>query len=118
MVTGHFPFIIVAKPCVGLNPQDCCLAAGSGSMRLSGPALMALEAWPLLAAYGLDGVGRPGFFTQCFEVHALGDALLALMADSADCHTLHQLLADNAQLLLQHWDEMTQVWRSEGSLTH
>ena len=29
---------------------------------------MRLEAWPLLQAYGLEGVGRGGFFTQNFKV--------------------------------------------------
>jgi hypothetical protein len=31
-------------------------------------ALMELERWPLLQAYGLDGVGRGGFFTMNFQV--------------------------------------------------
>ena len=29
---------------------------------------MRLERWPLLQAYGLEGVGRGGFFTQNFKV--------------------------------------------------
>lgn len=32
------------------------------------PKPMELEKWPLLQAYGLEGVGRAGFFTQNFQV--------------------------------------------------
>eukprot|EP00955_Chlamydomonas_euryale_P030329 319857-Chlamydomonas_euryale.AAC.2 len=32
------------------------------------PSPMELEQWPLLNAYGLEGVGRAGFFTQNFKV--------------------------------------------------
>lgn len=32
---------------------------------------MRLERWPLLQAYGLEGVGRGGFFTQNFKVGVL-----------------------------------------------
>ena len=48
----------------------CGLASGSATA--AGPlpqgALMELERWPVLQAYGLDGVGRGGFFTMNFEV--------------------------------------------------
>lgn len=36
------------------------------------PKPMELEKWPLLQAYGLEGVGRAGFFTQNFQVRQLG----------------------------------------------
>ncbi len=36
--------------------------------RVEGSQLMQLEQWPLIQAYGLEGVGRDGFFTQAFEV--------------------------------------------------
>lgn len=55
----------IGIPCGdGAAPQQgapLSLAGNSG-------ALMALERWPLLQAYGLDGVGRSGFFTMNFEV--------------------------------------------------
>lgn len=35
---------------------------------LGGGQLVELERWPLLQAYGLEGVGRSGFFTMNFEV--------------------------------------------------
>lgn len=34
------------------------------------PSPMQLEQWPLLQAVGLEGVGRPGFFTQNFKASA------------------------------------------------
>jgi hypothetical protein len=33
-----------------------------------GPDPMLMEKWPLIQAYGLEGVGRPGFFLQNFKV--------------------------------------------------
>jgi hypothetical protein len=29
---------------------------------------MEVEKWALIQAYGIEGVGRPGFFTMNFEV--------------------------------------------------
>lgn len=34
------------------------------------PSPMELEQWPLVNAFGLEGVGRPGFFTQNFKARA------------------------------------------------
>lgn len=48
----------------GSDPQQ----AAPVSLVGNSAALMALERWPLLQAYGLDGVGRSGFFTMSFEV--------------------------------------------------
>ena len=39
------------------------------AVKLEGGQLMELEQkWPLVQAFGLEGVGRPGFFTQNFQV--------------------------------------------------
>jgi hypothetical protein len=53
-------------------PAGTLVGAGTpqlaGVERLTPERAMVLERWPLLMAYGLEGVGRPGFFTQAFKV--------------------------------------------------
>lgn len=56
------------------SKQGAAAAGGAGAggqippgVRLEQAALMELERWPLVQAYGLEGVGRQGFFTMNFE---------------------------------------------------
>jgi hypothetical protein len=51
------PMLADARPCSPcMHLPHCCRPPPQ------------LESLPLLQAYGLDGVGRSGFFTQCVKV--------------------------------------------------
>jgi hypothetical protein len=56
----------IGLPC-GLAPPA---SSAPEAPELPPSARVALERWPLLQAYGLEGVGRPGFFTLSTQVGA------------------------------------------------
>ncbi|KAG2439029.1 hypothetical protein HYH02_006557 [Chlamydomonas schloesseri] len=78
--------------------------------RLGAGELVALERWPLLQAYGLEGVGRSGFFTMNFEVYDVQAALSALAYGELDGRAAAVLAGGGGEggagVLRQHWDEM------------
>ncbi|KXZ42811.1 hypothetical protein GPECTOR_116g343 [Gonium pectorale] len=86
------------------------LPAGPAPVRLGSEALMALERWPLLQAYGLEGVGRSGFFTMNFEVYDVQPCLHSLYG-ALDGRSVGCLLGAGEALpaLRQHWGEMLQA---------
>ena len=47
-----------------------------------------IESWPLVQAYGIEGVGRPGFFTMAFEVVNIQEPLRARTHPRATTATL------------------------------
>ena len=76
----------------------------------SNGSAMQLEKWPLLQAYGIEGVGRPGFFTQNFEaINASPSLLQTLHSSDVDGRSLEVLLSVDSEQLSRHWDEMTSL---------
>eukprot|EP00798_Chlamydomonas_sp_ICE-L_P020573 gene20573-27367_t len=70
--------------------------------------VMMLEKWPLLQAYGLEDVGRAGFFTQNFQVTDMYAQLQAVYAEH-DCRSLELMLTMSHSYQMQHWYEMLKV---------
>ena len=64
-----------------------------------------IERWPLIQAYGLEGVGRPGFFSMNFKVLSLHDDLMCLYGRLDGC-TLLEYADGPLRLFLQHYDEL------------
>ncbi|KAG2484197.1 hypothetical protein HYH03_017009 [Edaphochlamys debaryana] len=77
--------------------------------RLQGAELMALEQWPLLQAYGLEGVGRSGFFTMNFQVYDMQPLLYSSVYGAIDGRALAVLAGEAVPVLRQHWEEMLQA---------
>eukprot|EP00195_Chlamydomonas_chlamydogama_P002993 CAMPEP_0202922708 /NCGR_PEP_ID=MMETSP1392-20130828/78065_1 /ASSEMBLY_ACC=CAM_ASM_000868 /TAXON_ID=225041 /ORGANISM="Chlamydomonas chlamydogama, Strain SAG 11-48b" /LENGTH=588 /DNA_ID=CAMNT_0049616349 /DNA_START=166 /DNA_END=1928 /DNA_ORIENTATION=- len=70
------------------------------------PDPMVLEKWPLLQAYGLEGVGKSGFFTQNFKATDVHQALHNHVYRELDGHAVEHVVGEGAATLLQHWYEM------------
>ncbi|GAX82253.1 hypothetical protein CEUSTIGMA_g9681.t1 [Chlamydomonas eustigma] len=68
--------------------------------------LMQLEKWPLLQAYGLEHVGRGGFFTQNFQILNVYNELHAKVYGNMDGHSVERVIGTSAPILQQHWMEM------------
>ncbi|MEW5311938.1 MAG: hypothetical protein WDW38_003611 [Sanguina aurantia] len=66
--------------------------------------LMGVERWPLLQAYGLDGVGRPGFFTMNFKVWDVNSTIQRVYA-SLDGRAVQALVSQHCSSLRQQWLE-------------
>ncbi|GIL82335.1 hypothetical protein Vretifemale_11240 [Volvox reticuliferus] len=80
----------------------------SAAPKLGAEQLLALEKWPLLQAYGLEGVGRSGFFTMNFQVYDV-QPYMQLLYGNLDGRSLEVLVSEAVPTLRQHWDEMLQV---------
>ncbi|GMH44103.1 hypothetical protein BSKO_12037 [Bryopsis sp. KO-2023] len=73
-----------------------------------GSVVHGVEQWPLIQAYGLEGVGKSGFFTMNFEVKNISHELRDLYK-VWDMGSMHQLLSTSVPKLAQHWEEMIQT---------
>ncbi|GLI70776.1 hypothetical protein VaNZ11_015810 [Volvox africanus] len=80
----------------------------SAAPKLGAEQLLALEQWPLLQAYGLEGVGRSGFFTMNFQVYDV-QPYMQLLYGNLDGRSLEVLVSEAVPTLRQHWDEMLQA---------
>ncbi|KAG2432090.1 hypothetical protein HXX76_009017 [Chlamydomonas incerta] len=104
------PCGLAASPAAAASAAAAAAANGgppAGSLpRLGAGELVALERWPLLQAYGLEGVGRSGFFTMNFEVYDVQAALGAAVYGKLDGRAAAVLGGEGAAVLRQHWDEM------------
>eukprot|EP00899_Mesostigma_viride_P026600 jgi/Mesvir1/7124/Mv09226-RA.1 len=63
---------------------------------------LSIEQWPLVQAYGLEGVGRSGFFTMNYKVVDVWEPLQRVFADM-DAHAVTQRLTHSCRLLREHW---------------
>jgi len=97
---GTFVQLLKGKKKVGI-----ALTPGEGGEPGSA---MEVEQWALIQAYGLEGVGRPGFFTMNYEVVDAFSELQKLYAEM-DSHDLDHLLHANVPLMAQHWGEVIQA---------
>ncbi|GFR45023.1 hypothetical protein Agub_g6334, partial [Astrephomene gubernaculifera] len=68
-----------------------------------------LERWPLLQAYGLEGVGRSGFFTMNFEVCDVLPGLQRQLYGRLDGRALAVVAGEAAGALRLHWEAMMQT---------
>ncbi|MEW5304242.1 MAG: hypothetical protein WDW36_006866 [Sanguina aurantia] len=84
-------------------------AAGLGPpVLMIAEQLMGVERWPLLQAYGLDGVGRPGFFTMNFKVWDVNSTVQRVYA-SLDGRAVQALVSQRCSSLRQQWMETLRV---------
>lgn len=63
-----------------------------------------IEKWPLIQAYGLDGVGQPGFFTQNMQVSDVTPDLTAIYCQLDAVGVQH--VVSQSSMLSRHWQEM------------
>ncbi|CAG9466563.1 unnamed protein product [Pedinophyceae sp. YPF-701] len=76
-----------------------------GSTALGPGSPMEAEKWPLVAAYGLDGVGRPGFLTMLFDVVDVSGALWEEYC-RMDAHAVRAFVEERAAALDRCWAGM------------
>ncbi len=70
----------------------------------NGPGEMETERWPLLQAYGIEGVGRSGFFTMSTTVVDTWDVIHRACFTQLDGAQLRRELARSAPPFRQHWE--------------
>ena len=70
----------------------------------NGPGEMETERWPLLQAYGIEGVGRSGFFTMSTNVIDTWDVIHRACFTQLDGAQLRRELARSAPPFRQHWE--------------
>ncbi|KAK3263771.1 hypothetical protein CYMTET_27449, partial [Cymbomonas tetramitiformis] len=66
---------------------------------------MEVEQWPLVQAYGVEGIGRRGFFTMSFEIKDIWSNIQALYCQLDGC-TIYRSLTQSIPMLVQHWEEV------------
>ncbi|CAK8688708.1 unnamed protein product [Clavelina lepadiformis] len=64
----------------------------------------AIEKWPLVQSYALEGMGGGGFFTMRFEVSNVRNQLLSIY-EQCDPADLEQILIKSLPLFERHWRE-------------
>ena len=70
----------------------------------NGPGEMETERWPLLQAYGIEGVGRSGFFTMSTKVVDTWDVIHRACFTQLDGAQLRRELARSVPPFRQHWE--------------
>ena len=70
----------------------------------NGPGEMETERWPLLQAYGIEGVGRSGFFTMSTKVVDTWDVIHRACFTQLDGAQLRRELAKSTPPFRQHWE--------------
>ena len=70
----------------------------------NGPGEMETERWPLLQAYGIEGVGRSGFFTMSTKVVDTWDVIHRACFTQLDGAQLRRELARSTPPFRQHWE--------------
>ena len=70
----------------------------------NGPGEMETERWPLLQAYGIEGVGRSGFFTMSTKVVDTWDVIHRACLTQLDGAQLRRELAKSTPPFRQHWE--------------
>ena len=70
----------------------------------NGPGEMETERWPLLQAYGIEGVGRSGFFTMSTNVIDTWDVIHRACFTQLDGAQLRRELARSTPPFRQHWE--------------
>lgn len=98
-------FTLTEAPPSLSQPSTPPRAAPAGRS-LAGGAAAEAENWPLVQAFGLEGVGRPGFFTMTFEV-ADAWAPLREVYLRLDGRALEQVLTQALPRLCHAWEEVT-----------
>lgn len=80
-------------------------AAPAAGRQLAGGAAAEAENWPLVQAFGLEGVGRPGFFTLAFEVSDVWAPMRDLYLRLDGC-ALGHVLSVALPRLCHAWEEV------------
>ena len=70
----------------------------------NGPGVMETEKWPLLQAYGIEGVGRSGFFTMSTRVVNTWSVVHAHCFAQLDGAQLRRELTASIPPFRQHWE--------------
>lgn len=70
----------------------------------NGPGAMETEKWPLLQAYGIEGVGRSGFFTMSTQVVNTWSVVHAHCFAQLDGAQLRRELTASIPPFRQHWE--------------
>ena len=85
----------------GLRAVAVPLPAGKGAMEV--------EKWPLVQAYGVEGVGRAGFFSMSVKVVDAQPALRRLYTE-IDAHAAEEwALRSAAPAMVQQWEAVCEV---------
>lgn len=84
-----------------VEPYDDLKDSNAKSLK----AQMAIEQWPLVQAYGLEGIGRGGFFTMNFFVTEIGEALKKKCYTKLDAASLMHEMQHNVSQFSRHWNE-------------
>ena len=84
-----------------VEPYDDLKDSNAKSLK----AQMAIEQWPLVQAYGLEGIGRGGFFTMNFFVTEIGEALKKKCYTKLDAASLMHEMQHNVSQFTRHWNE-------------
>ena len=118
---------VVGVPCTPparskfTRPERYLASAADGKapppLRRRDPPGMELEKWPLVQAYGLDGVGRDGFFTMTRAVVDAWSALRERCYFRADRASLARVLRDALPAFEQHWRDVLEHFERT-SATH
>jgi hypothetical protein len=103
--TRAFVALMAGVRKVGLALTPRCDANGA----LAPGDAMEAERWPLVQAYGLEGVGRPGFFTM---TAAVTDVYAALQAAYVvlDAAAVRAACERSLPMFLHHWAEFVGVF--------
>ena len=64
-----------------------------------------MESWPLVQAYGLEGIGRGGFFTMSFSVFEIGEVLKRKCYNRLDRASLHWEIRNPVAQFTRHYNE-------------
>ena len=86
----------------GVESVGVALTPGSKHV----PPVMETETWPLLQAYGLEGVGRSGFFTINTRVVDVFSELHAGVFAQLDSAALRREATDKVPSLRMHWSAL------------
>lgn len=65
-----------------------------------------VERWPLVQAYGLEGVGRPGFLTMSHTLVDISEPIREQCYSELDAHTVRVMLSNACVLLGKHAREL------------
>ena len=102
MLTGMRSVAVALTPRRGAGVDAAAASSVDGDV-------METETWPLLQAYGLEGVGRAGFFTMNTRVRDAWRALHVHCYTALDRPAVAWELTGNLPALLQHWTAATSV---------
>ena len=84
------------------------MVKGMGVVGLPCKSPLQIESWPLIQSYGIEGVGKSGFFTMNFETLSLSEEISSLFP-KIDGQAFVDIVRTSVPMFLKHFEDVTAV---------